>query len=443
MNSRRSWIIWGAALFAYIVAVMQRSSLGVSAVEATDRFTISASALSTLAVVQLVVYAALQIPVGVLLDRFGSRVLIASGAVLMLTGQLLVAFSDHFALAVIGRMLVGAGDATTFISVLRLLPNWFGGKILPQVSQWTGNIGQLGQLLSVVPFAWLLHDFGWSAAFGAAALMSLVVFLLTLAIVHNAPDGAETAARPETWGGALRLARDALKRPGTQLGFWSHFTTQSPGTTFSLLWGFPFMVSALGYSTAQAAALLSVFLVVGLIAGPILGVLSARYPMRRSTMVIGIVLTTALTWAYVLIRNDPPPFWLVVLLIIVLGTGGPGSLISFDFARAFNPLRSHGSATGIVNVGGFVAAFVMMYLIGVSLDLASNLYSAAGNPVDLYSWETFRVAFASQFFVMAIGFVFLVLSRRKTRHRMKFDEGIEVAPLWVALSRAITRRRRE
>lgn len=443
MNSRRSWIIWGAALFAYVVAVMQRSSLGVSAVEATDRFTISASALSTLAVVQLVVYAGLQIPVGVLLDRFGSRILIASGAVFMLAGQLLVAFSDHFAWAVVGRMFVGAGDAMTFISVLRLLPNWFGGKILPQVSQWTGNIGQLGQLLSIIPFAWLLHDFGWSTAFGAAAVLSLVVFLLTLAVVHNAPDTAVTAPPPESWGTALRLAREALKRPGTQLGFWSHFTTQSPGTTFSLLWGFPFMVTALGYSTAEAAGLLSVFLIVGLVAGPILGILSARFPMRRSTMVIGIVVATAAMWAIVLVREEPPPYWMVLALIIVLGTGGPGSLISFDFARAFNPLRSHGSATGIVNVGGFVAAFVMMYLIGVTLDFVANLYADAGNPVALYSWETFRVAFASQFLVLAVGFIFIFVSRRKTRHRMKSDEGIEVAPLWVALSRAITRRRRK
>jgi MFS family permease len=83
VNSARAWLVWGAAVFAYVVAVLQRSSLGVSGVEAQHLFGVSASTLSTLAVVQLVVYAGLQIPVGVLLDRVGPKRLIVAGAVLL------------------------------------------------------------------------------------------------------------------------------------------------------------------------------------------------------------------------------------------------------------------------------------------------------------------------------------------------------------------------
>lgn len=435
MNSGRSWIVWGSAVFAYVVAVAQRSSLGVAAVEATDRFEISASVLSTLAVVQLIVYAALQIPVGVALDRVGPRVLISIGAVLMFAGQLAVAFADHFGLAVAGRVLVGAGDAMTFISVLRLLPHWFSGRILPQVSQWTGNIGQLGQLLSAVPFAWLLHDFGWTTAFGLAAAAGILSLAVTMAIVRDTPRGAVVHAEVESWAQAFRNARDALRRPGTQLGFWSHFTTQAPGSMFALLWGFPFLVTGLGYSPATAASLLGLLLVSGMVVGPILGLLSARYPMRRSSLVLGIVALTAIAWAPILASPQPPPFWLVCVLIVVLGAGGPGSLVGFEFARAFNPLRSHGSATGIVNVGGFVASLSMMFLIGVALDLVSR--GAGGG---LYTWEAFRVAFATQFLVVAVGVAFILRARSRTRMQLRADEGIEVAPLWVALSRALRRR---
>jgi sugar phosphate permease len=437
VNSRRSWFVWGAAVLAYVVAVMQRSSLGVAAVEATDRFAISASVLSTLAVVQLVVYAALQIPVGVVLDRVGPRALIAGGAALMVLGQCAVAFAEHFALAVVGRVLVGAGDAMTFISVLRLLPQWFAGRILPQVSQWTGNVGQLGQLLSAVPFAWLLHDLGWGPAFGVAAATALFSLLVTLAVVRDTPLGGAPISEAESWGHALREARHALRRPGTQLGFWSHFTVQSPGSMFALLWGFPFLVSGLGYSSGQAAALLSLLLISGVIAGPVLGVLTARYPMRRSSLVLGIVAMTAITWGVVLASPEPPGIWLVCILIVVLGVSGPGSIIGFEFARAFNPMRSQGSATGIVNVGGFVASFTMMFLIGLTLDLV-----ARGATNGLYSWPAFRIAFATQFIVIAVGVWFILMTRRRTRRQLRDDEGIEVAPLWVALSRALRRWRR-
>jgi MFS family permease len=134
VNSRRAWVVFGFAVFDYIVAVLQRSSLGVAGVEATDRFHVSAALLSSLAVIQLIVYAGLQIPVGVLLDRVGSRLLLALGAGLMVLGQVTLALAPSIGIAILGRVLLGAGDAMTFISVLRLLPNWFAGRRLPIVS---------------------------------------------------------------------------------------------------------------------------------------------------------------------------------------------------------------------------------------------------------------------------------------------------------------------
>ncbi|MDQ1579132.1 MAG: hypothetical protein QOE21_1819, partial [Microbacteriaceae bacterium] len=131
--------------------------------------------------------------------------------------------------------------------------------------------------------------------------------------------------------------------------------------------------------------------------------------------------------------------WLVVVLIVTIGVGGPGSLIGFDFARSFNPLRSLGSANGVVNVGGFLASFVMMYLIGVVLDLLNHARIAQGLRSDVFAWDSFRLAFAVQYLVIGTGVVFLLLARRKTRRRMHQDEGIEVAPVWVALSRSLRR----
>ena len=135
MKHRGAWVVWGAGVFAYLVAVTQRTAFGVAGVEATERFSATASVLSVFTVVQLLVYAGLQIPVGMLVDRFGPRLLIAAGAVLMCAGQFQLAMADSVGAGIAGRSLVGAGDALTFISVLRLLPAWFPAHRIPVLTQ--------------------------------------------------------------------------------------------------------------------------------------------------------------------------------------------------------------------------------------------------------------------------------------------------------------------
>ena len=105
---------------------------------------------------------------GVLLDRFGARTLVVVGALVMAAGQLLLALADGLPLAIAARVLVGAGDALTFISVLAVVVAWFPARRVPVMTQLTGLIGQLGQVLSAIPFAALLHGPGWATAFGSA-----------------------------------------------------------------------------------------------------------------------------------------------------------------------------------------------------------------------------------------------------------------------------------
>jgi sugar phosphate permease len=241
-------------------------------------------------------------------------------------------------------------------------------------------------------------------------------------------------------GKAVHRLRESLARPGTQLGFWSHFSTQSAGTVFTLLWGVPFLSVGLGYGQASASALLTVIVASGVVSGPVLGILTARYPNRRSNIVLGVIVAEGVAWALVLLWPGLPPLWLIIVLLVVLGVGGPGSLIGFDFARTFNPARSLGSANGVVNVGGFLASFIMMFLIGVVLDLLDSAHGGTGDPATLYGLDAFRVAFLVQYLVVGIGVVFLIRSRRRVRRHLRENEGITVAPLWVSLMRAWRRR---
>ncbi len=438
VNSRRSWIIFGVGVFAYLVAILQRSSLGVAGVDASQRFDSTAAALSTLAVMQLAVYAVLQIPVGVLIDRLGPKTLIVSGAALMCIGQVTVALAPDLGGAVLGRILVGAGDATTFTSVMRLTNTWFTGRRVPQLNQWLGNLGQLGQVASAIPFAAILHTAGWTPAFLSAASLSVLAFVLGLVLLSDGRGVISTAEGAPDLRTALKSLGESFRRPGTQLGFWAHFVTQSPGTVFALFWGFPFMVFGVGLSPAFASGMLALMVGVAIVVGPLLALLMVRFPVRRSSLVLLIVVLMGLTWLVVLLWPAPIPAPLIVLLVVMIAIGGPASQIGFDFARTFNPARRLGGATGVVNVGGFTASFVMMLLIGILLDALNT-----GGPETLYSLDAFRVALAVQFPIVGFGVVMLLAARRRTRSLMREEEGIEIGPLWVALFTRMKRSRRK
>ena len=144
----RLWLLWGVGVAAYIVSVTNRSSLSAVGVDAAVRFDADASTLSMFAVIQLAVYGAMQIPVGLLLDRFGARPIITIGMALMAVGQLALAFAPDVAWAIAARMLLGAGDAAVFPSVLRVIAVWFPERQAPFMVQLTGLVGQSGQIAS-------------------------------------------------------------------------------------------------------------------------------------------------------------------------------------------------------------------------------------------------------------------------------------------------------
>ena len=431
MTSPRAWLIWTIGIFGYLVAVAQRTSFGVVGLEATERFHATASAISFFTVLQLLVYAGLQIPVGLLVDRFGSRAMIAGGAVLMGLGQLQMAFAESIPGGVLGRVLVGAGDAMTFISVIRLIPLWFAPARVPLVTQLTGMSGQLGQLFSVLPFALVLHLSGWTPAFLMLAGMSALAVVLVILLLQDVPPGTgRPHARQGLRATGASLAR-AWRQPGTRLGMWSHFTIQFSGTVFAMTWGYPFLISGQGLDAGTVAALMALYVAAAMAVGPFIGRFVSRHPLRRSTMVLLIAGATAAAWAAVLLLPGRAPLWLLAGLVVVLAIGGPGSMIGFDFARTFNPAHRIGTATGIVNVGGFIAALVSIFLIGLVLDV---LYATRFSQGVLYGLAPFRLALSVQFLLLAIGAAAILASRRKVRRQMA-AQGIVVPPLRSALAR--------
>lgn len=396
IGRRRAWVIWLVALAVYTIAVFHRTSLGVAGIVAAERFDITASQLATFTVLQLVVYAGMQIPVGVLLDRFGSRRLLLIGLALVSAGQLWFAFAGGFGVGLAARVLLGIGDAMIFTSMLRLVALWFRVKQAPVITQLSGMVGQLGAIAAATPLAAALSRFGWEKSFaisaGAGALLTIPLLLL----VKDSPYAGMAVEKIKVRALARTLG-EVWGNPGTRLGMWIHFTGQFGATVFTMLWGYPFLVEGQGLSPTTAGTLLIALTLSAMVAGPVLGSLTGRLPYRRSQLVLGLVIAIAATWAVVLLWPGRAPLPLLVLLVCVTGCGGPGSMVGFDLARSFHPSDRLGRATGVINIGGFFASLVTMALIGIILD------QRAPEGPGTYTLADFKIAMSVQFLLWGLG----------------------------------------
>lgn len=451
-------MVWGVAVALYAIAIVNRSSLSALGPAAQDHFGIDASTLATFPVIQLLVYAACQIPVGMLLDRYGSTMLILVGGVLMILGQIVMATVVNVELAILARVLVGAGDACTFTAVMRLLPEWFKPRQLPTLGQVTGLIGQIGQLVSVTPLAFVVATFGWSTGFLGIAAAGFLATLLGLVVLRDGPGkrtaferftgrtgkitrrsellgggpvtssmvappvtsmipvvGGARAQRKSTEGheGFITRIRRLLSIPGVRLAYWIHFVTPFPAQIFLLLWGTPFLMGGLGMSAPAAGGMLSLMVVSSMVAGLVLGPISSRFIERRVWLVIWITLLIAATWLAVILWPGMPPGWLIVALLVILPLGGPASMIAFEVARSHTPRSFAGFGTGFVNTGGFTAALIGVMCVGIVLDL-----QGAGSP-ETYSLHAFKLAFAVQIPLWVLGLVMIFIERGRTTRWME------------------------
>ena len=325
--SARAYVVWVVALTAYAVAVFHRASLGVAAVDAQERFSAGASAISLFLVLQLAVYAALQVPVG---RRAGPVRLPADDPGRRAHhGRRPAAcwrWPPTCPTAIAARVLVGAGDAMTFISVLRVI-----GHVVPRPHRPADHPAHR----HLRPAR--LDRRGLSA--GGAAARHVVADDVPRcrgdrrARRRPGPGGPARrpgrARSPPPPAGPGRGAAPAWPTPGGSPAPGSGSTpTSSPsspapcsrccGAIRSWSWG-------RGCSPATAAGLLTLLVVVGMGVGPLLGRLCGRWPLRRSVLVFTILGAdrdasgpSSCSWP------GRAPLPLLIVLVVVLGTNGPG-----------------------------------------------------------------------------------------------------------------------
>ena len=426
--TRKAVIVWVTAVLVYVVAITGRTSFGVASVDAIDRFGVDASRIAVFTAVQIGVYAFAQIPVGMLIDRFGPRRLLVAGALVMAAGQVLLGFTTSYWVAIGARVLIGAGDATAFLSVMRILPYWFPLKKTPLFTQMTAALGQTGQFLSAVPFLALLHGPGWTTAF-----LSLGATGVLIAIAA----GVAVADSPETWAASKSPVADpdevrekqsppqripigtllltVLKEPLCWQGFFNHYSAMLLQIVFTLLWSAPIITLGMGLPPSSIGVILTINVVASICAGPILGPISARLGRNRVLASITFSGFIGLAWIIFFLPEEPRGLTAIIIVNIIMALFTPSSNFGFDDIREDLDRRIVATATGMSNMGGFFAGMIAAQLVGLLLD-----YSSQGQQ---YTWTDFRFAWWAVILTWAIGMTGLITFRIIVSRRRRARAG--------------------
>ncbi|SHF29012.1 MFS transporter [Streptoalloteichus hindustanus] len=397
-DTGRAWLVWGAGVACYVAALFHRMSLGVAAQEALDRFATGPAVLALFTALQLGVYLVLQVPAGVLADRWGPRRVLTGGTLAMALGAAVFAASTALPAGIAARVLVGAGDAFMFTNVLRLAAHWFTPRRYGLVVALTGLAGGAGQLVATVPLTSSLHHVGWTGTFLAAAGVTVVLAVVAVALVRDRGVPAVTATRPAE---PVRVAlRGVVAERGTRHAFWTHFVFMGQFVALTALWGAPWLTSGQGHSAAEAATLLMVCVLAFTLASPVVGRIAAGNPRRSQRVTEILTPVVLLGWLTVVLWPGRLPLAVVAAVLVVLGIGGASALLAFDTARAANPEHRSGTAAGVVNLGGFSCAVLAQLAVGWVLQAAGP--------------SAYRLAFVPVLSLVAVGAVGVFLNRRTT-----------------------------
>jgi MFS family permease len=414
---RTAWWVWSLAAPLYLVGFFHRVAPAVMTAELMRTFAIGAAALGNLSAFYFYSYVLMQIPTGILADRWGPRRLLTAGALVAGVGGGIFALAPSLGWAYLGRFLIGASVAVAWIGLLKVAAEWFPPRLFAMVT----GVGLLSGILGAVgagpPLRLLMDQAHWRTVMLAVAIATLAVAAGVWVVVRDNPSQKGFADYPHTGKG--KAQRPILAGLAEVLRFrnaWLLFVI--PGgfvgaiLTFSGLWGVPFLTSQYGLSTARASTLTSIQLTAWALASPLFGWFSDRLGRRKPLYLAGGLTALGAWCALIYLPQLPLP--VVVGLLVATGCASGAMIVSFAFAKESVPTDLAGTVSGLVNMGVMLGPMVLQPLVGWVLDACWNGDLVAG--VRRYDAAAYRAGFSLMLGWLAFSLLLLVFTR-ETRCR--------------------------
>lgn len=412
-GSGKAAIIWSLSALAFGYAFFQRVAPSVMVPDLMAEFAVSGAVLGQLSALYFYPYAAMQLPIGALLDRYGARVMLSLALLVAAAGSAMFALADNLGLAYAGRFLVGAGSAVGFIGSMALASVWFEPRHFAFLTGGAMFFAMMCGIAGQAPLALAVEATGWRATMLWAAAFAFGLSLLTALIVRNSPVARSAEQEndirwPEIWAG---LKSSVRRREVWRLAIVA-MSMSGPMLALGGLWGVPFLTSAYGLDRPASAFYTSLSLFGWALGAPFLGWLSDRIQLRKAPLVACTGLNVASLAAIAFVPGLPLP--VIATLFFLSGLTGGTMVITFAIAREVSAKSLHGTVSGIVNGMTVAAGAVLQPVVGWLLDLRWDGTLADG--ARIYQAADYRFAMIALVVWAGIGFL-LTFGLRETRCR--------------------------
>jgi sugar phosphate permease len=397
----RLLIFWVLAV-SYILVYFHRLCPAVVAVDMMRDLHASGALIGLLSSAYFYPYALMQFPAGLLSDSWGPRRTISLFFVLAAAGSFLLGLAPSPYWAIVGRVLVGLGVSTLFVSTLKTLAEWFHAREFATMTGILMAMGGVGSYTAAAPLALLSSRVGWRFSFVLVGLLTLLMASLVWFLVRDKPSDiglpcpAEHAPGNKPDDGLFRGMRTVL----TDAAFWPiavwFFFDCAVFFSFGGLWGGPWLMHVYGLDKAQAGQILSM-LAAGMIVGsPLLSRVSNRVFRKRKPVLILASCATLLLTGFLAFATGTLTTASLYLICFGLGIFSSSiAVIGFTATKELFPVRKAGTATGLVNFFPFAGGAVFQPVLGWILE---NNGRVAGG----FSVEGYHEAFLTLFICAAI-----------------------------------------
>jgi MFS family permease len=369
VNSRLRWAVFALAASAFWLSFFHRVAPAAIAGELQRAFDIGGAVLGTLAATYFVIYTVMQVPTGVLNDTLGPRRVLVAGCLVAGVGSALFGMAETVTMALLGRTLAGLGVSVAFVSMLKLVADWFPENRFATMTGIGTMMGLTGALAAATPLAWLIaaHGVSWREVFIAAGAASLLLAAAIGLVVRDRPEeplpGESPAREPLRWKEGLE---QVARNPATWSCFWIGFGMSGSYLTFVGLWGVPYLVHRYGMTVVEATQHTSLMLVCLAVSQGAVGALSDRIGHRRPLMIASALLYLACWIAWLAgVAAIPGASYAISA---VMGVSVCAMTLSWACAKEVNPPRYAGIAISVVNTSGFLAVGLLQPLVGWLLD---------------------------------------------------------------------------
>lgn len=368
--TQRAWCVWAVSATFVLFQFFVQLTAGEMVSGLMQSFHVNAYHSGLIASSYYYIYMLLQAPAGLLVDRFGSRRLLSAGALVLSLGCLVFALAPKVWVAIVGRLLMGAGASFAFVGCLNVTANWFPVKRFGIMVAIAEVFAMLGSAFGGLGLAAAIIHYGWRQSMLCTAVIGVGISALLWRVIRDRPPGKLAPAG----SASLRQFIPDLKRLMNSGLLWCNaiysglmFTII---TVFIALWAIPFIETAHHLHLIMASGVCDMTFVGAAIGCPLMGALDARLPIRRALLVL-MPWVSALMMSFIVFVPGLP-LWAVYFCFLLLGIGVSSYMLTFVIGHQLATEKTKGVANGFVNMFAVGMTPLLQPFLGYCIDHGSG-----------------------------------------------------------------------